>query len=362
MTDIDATHGHTNADIAELKALRIKSRNYQVRWGFIWALWCAVLWAAWYVPGYAIYYEQPFVDLAQGGNAGNILAAMVVAFLNAIAVLIFMFVWVGTLGKTGEYFRTLRQKRIAFWYLPAGLSGGLAIFGTYVAMVYVGPGFAAVAGLLYPLVGAMLARLWYNERITARAALGLLVLVTGAVLIFLPGLISDLGMEGNSSRWIGYVGGAMAFIGWGLEGAVAGRALDVSDPDVGLTVRFTAEVMIWVVIGVPIAWMLAGDVLWTSMGTALAQIGVWHMLVLMGMTFAFCYVSWYKSFPLIGVGRGQAIAALYGPLSLVYLWIFGGLTPDIWFAVGATVAVIGSFILFTEGRGVLEVIRAGEKG
>lgn len=345
---------------ADLKILRAKNRNYQVRWGFIWALWCAVLWAAWYVPGSAIYYEQPFVQLAGEGNAGNILAAMVVAFLNAIAVLFFMFVWVGTLGKTGEYVRTLRQRRISMWYLPAGLAGGFAIFGTYVALVYVGPGFAAVAGLLYPLVGAMLARLWYNERITRRATVGLIVIVTGAVLIFLPGLLSDLSGENGSSRWIGYVGGVMAFVGWGLEGAIAGRALDVSDPDVGLTLRFTAEVAIWVVIGLPVTWLLAGDYLWISMGTALAQPGVWLMLVLMGMTFAFCYVSWYKSFPLIGVGRGQAIAALYGPFSLIYLWIFGNLTPDIWFAVGATIAVIGSFILFTERRGVLEVIRAVE--
>lgn len=348
----------TNA--ADLKRLRTRDRNYQVRWGFIWALWCAVLWAAWYVPGSAIYYEQPFVQLAEQGNAGNILAAMVVAFLNAIAVLFFMFVWVGTLGKTGDYFRTLKQRRISFWYLPAGLAGGFAIFGTYVALVYVGPGFAAVSGLLYPLVGAMLARLWYHERITRRAFVGLIVIVAGAVLIFLPGLIADLSVEGNRYRWIGYVGGVMAFVGWGFEGAIAGRALDVSDPDIGLTLRFTAEVAIWVVIGLPVTWLLAGDTLWISMGIALAQPGVWLMLVLMGMTFAFCYVSWYKSFPLIGVGRGQAIAALYGPFSLIYLWIFGNLTPDIWFAVGAAIAVFGSFVLFTERRGVLEVIRAVE--
>ncbi len=348
------------AHTVDLLREREKNRNYQVRWGFIWALWCAVLWAAWYVPGSAIYYEQPFVQLAQEGNAGNILAAMVVAFLNSIAVLVFMFVWVGALGKTGEYVRTLRQHRISIWYLPAGLAGGFAIFGTYVALVYVGPGFAAVAGLLYPLVGATLARLWYRERITGRAAVGLVVIVAGAVLIFLPGLVSDLSAGGESSRWIGYVGGAMAFIGWGLEGAIAGRALDVSDPDVGLTLRFTAEVAIWVVIGLPVTWLLAGDHMWISMATAMMQPGVWLMLVLMGMTFAFCYVSWYKSFPLIGVGRGQAIAALYGPFSLIYLWIFGGLTPDIWFAIGAIVAVTGSFVLFTEGRGVLEVIRAVE--
>ena len=44
--------------------------------------------------------------------------------------------------------------------------------------------------------------------------------------------------------------------------------------------------------------------------------------MLLGLTFGFCYVAWYKSFPLIGVGRGQAIAALYGPFALVWLYVF----------------------------------------
>lgn len=349
------------SDTVNLDEMKSHYRNYQIRWGFIWALWCALLWGAWYVPGYAIYYESPFADELVTTTEDFMLAAMIVAFLNAIAVLLCMFVWVSVLGKTGEYVRTLRQTKISMWYLPAGLAGGLAIFGTYVAVVYVGPQFAAVAGLLYPLVGALMARIWYHERITPRAAVGLLVLVAGAVIIFVPGLAGEVTGSGTSG-WIGYVAGAITFIGWGLEGAIAGRALDVSDPDVGLTLRFTAECAIWVVVGVPLAWALSGSHLWSAMGTALSQPGVWLMLLLMGLTFAFCYVSWYKSFPLIGVGRGQAIAALYGPLALVWLWIFGGTFPGIWFIIGATVAVIGSFILFTEGRDVLEIIRAVEKG
>ena len=39
-------------------------RHYsrQQRWGFIWALWTAVLWGARYVPGTALRFEQPYVD------------------------------------------------------------------------------------------------------------------------------------------------------------------------------------------------------------------------------------------------------------------------------------------------------------
>lgn len=344
------------SDVAKKQQLREDYRNRQVRWGFIWALWCAVLWGAWYVPGFAIYFETPFVNLA-GGTADFMLAATVIAFLNAIAVLLAMFLWIGVLGKTGDYVRTLRQHKISRWYLPAGIAGGLAVFGSYVAIVYVGAAFAAVAGLLYPIVGAFAARVWYNERITPQAAVGILVIVGGGVVIFAPGIVGQVTGAGTNG-WIGYLAGAAAFVGWGLEGAIAGRALDVSDPDVGLTLRFTSEVALWLVVAVPVAAFLAGGAFWSALGAALSNPAVWLLLVLLGLTFGFCYVSWYKSFPLIGVGRGQAIAALYGPLALVWLYAFTLEAPGTEFIIGAVIVVVGSFILFTERRDVLEVIRS----
>lgn len=355
MSDAASTPSASSAS-AKTQRLRVDHRNRQVRWGFIWAIWCAVLWGAWYVPGTAIYSEVPFVNMADT-TGDYLLAAMVITSLNAIAVLLAMYVWIAVLGKSKDYVRTMRQVKISRWYAPAGLAGMLAIFGSIVAIAYIGAAFAAVAALLYPIVGAFVAKIWYNERITRQAALGIVVIVAGGVVIFTPGIVGEMTGAGTGG-WLGYLGGVLAFIGWGLEGAIAGRALDVSDPDVGLTLRFTAEVGLWLVIAVPITLILAGGDLWTTVGAALANPANLLLLLLLGLTFGFCYVSWYKSFPLIGVGRGQAIAALYGPLALVWLYLFTLELPGWEFAVGGLVAVAGSFILFTEKRDVLEVIRA----
>lgn len=340
-------------DTDKVARMRLEHRNRQVRWGFIWAIWCAVLWAAWYVPGTVIYSEAPFVDMAEE----YLLAAMVITTLNAVAVLLAMYVWIAVLGKTSDYARTIRQFRISRWYAPAGLAGMLAIFGSILAIAYVGAAFAAVAALLYPIIGAMLARVWYHERITRQAAIGIMIIVAGGVIVFAPGIVGELTGAGTGGL-LGYLGGALAFIGWGVEGAIAGRALDVSDPDVGLTVRFTAEVALWILVVVPVTWALAGDRLWEVVGATLANPTNLLLLALLGLTFGFCYVAWYKSFPLIGVGRGQAIASLYGPLALVWLYVFTLELPGIQFVIGGLVAVLGSFVLFTERRDVLEVIRS----
>jgi len=340
-------------DSDKVQRMRVEYRNRQVRWGFIWAIWCAVLWGAWYVPGTVIYAEAPFVAMTDE----YLLAAMVITTLNAVAVLLAMYLWIAVLGKTKDYVRTMRQYRISRWYAPAGLAGMLAIFGSILAIAYVGAAFAAVAALLYPIIGALLARLWYSERITRQAVLGIGIIVGGGVIVFAPGIIGELTGAGTGGL-LGYVGGALAFVGWGVEGAIAGRALDVSDPDVGLTVRFTAEVALWILVVVPVTWALVGGRLWEVVGATLANPTNLLLLVLLGLTFGFCYVAWYKSFPLIGVGRGQAIASLYGPLALVWLYVFTLEAPGIQFVVDGIVAVIGSFVLFTERREVLEVIRA----
>lgn len=339
-----------------VERLRLNYRNRQVRWGFIWALVCAVLWGAWYVPGSAIYTVAPFAGMSSGNS--YLLAAMVVTILNAIAVLIAMFIWVTALGKAKDYARTLRRVRISRWYLPGGLAGMLAIFGSVVAIAYIGGDFAAVAALLYPIVGTIAARAWYGETITKRAILGILVIIAGGVIIYAPGIIDEINGSASGGGWLGYIGGALAIFGWGLEGAIAGRALDVSDPDIGLTLRFTAEVGLWLIVVVPVTSGVAGGAFWSTIGAALSNGTVWLLLVLLGLTFGFCYVSWYKSFPLIGVGRGQAIAALYGPLALVWLYIFTLENPGVQFIIGGIIAVVGSFVLLTEKREVLEVIRA----
>ncbi len=342
-----------------LEQARAKYRLRSVRWGFYWALWCAVLWGAWYVPGTAVWYETPFVEMGSGGQDEFLLAAAVITALSSVASLFFLFVWIGSLEKWGEYARTIRQIHISKWYFLAAVFGGpCALFGSYLAIGYVGPIFAAIAALMYPVVGATLARLWYHEKISARAATGIAVILGGGVSIYAPGLLDEV-TNPDSGAWLGYVGGLLAAIGWGVEGAIAGRVLDVSDPDVGITLRFTAEAFYWIFLIMP-AIALFSDAEVVSLILASFSFPTMLWIMLAGMSFAFCYVAWYKSFPLIGVGRGQAIAALYGVFAVIFLSVFTLNLPDWHFLIGLSLTVTGGCVMFTERAEMLEVIRSSD--
>lgn len=319
------------------------------RWGFIWALWTAVLWGAWYVPGTALWYEKPYVDIPADQMGLRLAATAVMTWIHAIMVFLFLLIWNGVLGKVADYARTfVRFRRISKWYALASLCGGpLAIFGSYMAMGFVGPVFAAVTSLFYPVVGAVVARLWFNERISGRAALGMAIIIMGGMVIYGPGLFGELGTSGNHA-WLGYLGGIMSAIGWGLEGAVAARAMDVSDPDAGIQCRFTFEVMFWGLLILPFLAVFTELPVAGLVSGTLSDAKAMQWIVLAAACHAYCYTAFYKSFGLIGVSRGEAIGNLYAVFALMFIAIFTLQLPQWYFIVGLVLTVLGSFVMFSE--------------
>ena len=319
------------------------------RWGFIWAMWLAVLWGAWYVPGTALWYEHPYSDIPIDATSLRLAATAVMTWVHAIAVFLFLLVWNLVLGKVSDYGRTIvKFRQISKWYALASLCGGpLAIFGSCLAMFYAGPIFAAISSLLFPVVGAIIAKLWYQEKISRRAALGMAIIISGGVAIYAPGLFGEASTT-HPHAWIGYVGGAMSAIGWGSEGAVAARGMDVSDPDVGIQCRFTFEILFWGCLILPfIAFFTTipvSGLIYETLTNSKAML--WILLA--AAAHAFCYTSWYKATSLIGVSRCGGIGNLYAVFAILFISAFTLQIPQWYFLVGLSLTIAGSFVMFSE--------------
>lgn len=319
------------------------------RWGFLWALWTAILWGAWYVPGTALWFEHPYVDIPADDQALKLAATAVMTWIHAITVLLFLLLWNGVLGKLRDYGRTLvRFRKISKWYALASLCGGpMAIFGSYMAMGFVGPVFAAITSLFYPVVGAVIATLWYKEKISRRAAIGMAIIIMGGIVIYGPGLFGEMDLTSNHA-WLGYLGGIMSAIGWGAEGAVAARAMDVTDPDVGIQCRFSFEVLFWGILILPVLALFTDLPIAALIANTLSESKAMLWIVLAAACHAYCYTAFYKSFSLIGVGRGEAVGNLYAVFALIFIAAFTLQLPQWYFLVGLVLTVLGSFVMFGE--------------
>ncbi|MDT8282725.1 MAG: DMT family transporter [Gammaproteobacteria bacterium] len=329
------------------------------RWGFRWALWTAILWGAWYIPGTALWYEYPYNSISADAGGQRLVATAVMTWIHAIAVFIFLTLWNGVLDKLKDYGRTLIQfRKISKWYALASLFGGpMAIFGSYMAMGFVGPVFAAVTSLFYPVVGAVIARLWFQEKISSQAALGMAIIIMGGVVIYGPGLFGEMG-DNSTYVWLGYVGGIMSAIGWGVEGAMASRAMDVTDPDVGIQCRFSFEIVFWGVLKLPVLMLITDMTVWGMIKETLLtrQAMIWMLLA--SVCHAFCYTAFYKSFPLIGVSRGEAIGNLHGVFAVIFIAAVTLELPEWYFVVGLLLTVTGSFVMFREPSESVAQLRA----
>ncbi len=327
-------------------------------WGFMWALWTAVLWGAWYVPGTALWSEYPYVEIAADHQSMRLAATAVMTWIHAIAVFMFLLLWNTVLGKVKDYGRTIiRFKTISKWYALASLCGGpLAIFGSYMAMGFIGPVFAAISSLLYPVIGAIIARLWYKEKISRRAALGMCIIIIGGMVIYGPSLFGETNVA-NPNAWLGYLGGIMSAIGWGTEGAVAARAMDVSDPDVGIHCRFSFEILFWGIFILPVIALFTDLPIKYLIINTITHSKAILWIILASATHAYCYTAFYKSFSLIGVGRGEAIGNLYAVFALIFIAAFTLQFPQWYFVIGLILTMIGSFVMFSESAESVVTLR-----
>lgn len=345
-------------NVEEMKKQNTKER---VKLGYIMAILCSVFWGAWYIPGNLSFSLTPFTTMGEnlvaqyGYEVGNLLLCVLITGLNALFVVLVLMFWCAGLGKLKEMKRSVCELRCCtkYYFLGAIFGGPMAIMGSYMASYFIGAGFSAVSALCYPVIGMILSIVWLKQRISTRAKIGLLVILAGGITIYSLDLMENLSAGGSI---LGYVGGLMAILGWGIEGAVAGKGLDVSEPDVALTLRFIMECVIWWVITIPILLIAGVPLMDGIMG--IFEPTTLLVLLMMGLTFGLCYVTWYKSFPLIGVGRGQAVGSLYGLMAVVFILIFCGTFSWI-YIVGAIICIIGTFLLFTEKTDDMESLRGG---
>lgn len=344
----------------------VQNRRKRIKYGYLMAIITAVMWGMWYVPGNLLWCLDPFVTMyndvaATHGDTISLLSvAVLISAGNALMGGLFLFIWNGSLHKLTEMRRTVRELNNVTKYLFMGsmFAGPIAIFGSYLATGLIGASFAAVACLGYPVVGTLLSVSWLGQKISKRAIIGIAVVICGCVSIYAGGLVTDI--TSGTVQPLGYIGGLMAIFGWGCEGAVAAKAMDVSQSDIGFHIRTLSEVGIWWVIIIPIL-AIAGFPFLYYIGALFANPLTLFVLLGSGVAFGICNVTWYKSFALLGVGRGQGLGCLNALFAVMFILIFTGTWPTWTVVIGGIICIVGILLMFYEGDENLDSIRGKQE-
>ncbi len=354
-------------EMVDIKEISMREKKNRVKWGFFWASICAVLWGLGYVPLALLLDPNSTVmapviahfpeDATLGYIVGDILVSVAQPVMFAVVL---TFLWAGVTGKLKEEVRTFTHFKITKWLLIGALFGGpLAIFGTAMATTYVGAAFAGSIALLSAAVGATVARVVYKEKMSRNTILGIVLLLIGGVILLNPvSMWQEISAGTLGNAWLGYLGGIASAIGWGLEGNFAIRALDVTDADTSLPIRFAWEAIVWLVVLLPITAMIIGiDTFAQCVTASLTGGSLIFWMLLCSLTLGMCYVAQYKAFPLLGIGRTLSINNLYVVVMMVALSFFLGAVPEAWIWVGAIIAVLGTFVMYRDSGSLTESTR-----
>jgi drug/metabolite transporter (DMT)-like permease len=350
----------------DAEEMRLNSRHKRIKYGYIMGIFLALLWGLWYVPGSLMWVIDPFlsfyndVAVTYGDTNGMILTAVMISAANALFATIVLFIWNIYMGKLHEIKRTVMEIKAVgkYLFIAAICAGPMAVFGSYMATGFAGAAFSAVAALAFPLVTTILTTKFAGQRLSRRAITGIVMVVIGCMCIYAIGLFDEL--KSGDMKAMGYVGGLLAILGWGLEGLVIAKGMDVGDPDAGFHIKMFSEVFIWWILVLPILF-IAGVPVFNYVVEFFTNPATLLVLICSGFAFGFCTICYYKAYPMIGAGRAAGLSAMNAMVAVIVLFVLTGAIPAWTIIIGGALCTIGIITMVYEKEENLESIRGTQE-
>ncbi len=350
----------------EAQNLRMINRRKKIRYGFMMGGFLALLWGFWYVPGSIMWVIDPFLSLyndmavIHGETSAMIITAVLITGANALMAGIVLILWNGHLRKFSEMKRTIVEIRSVSKYLMAAAicAGPIAVFGSYLATGFAGAAFSAVAALAFPVVGSILTTKFAGQRMTRKALIGILAIVVGCISIYVGGLIGEI--RSGDMQLMGLIGGLMAVFGWGLEGLVVAKGMDLSEPDAAFHIKALFEIVIWWIIIIPIL-IIAGIPIHHYVLGIFTDPTALLVVICSGFAFGYCTICYYKAYPMIGAGRAMGLSAMNAMVAVIILFVLTGSIPAWTVIIGGILCIVGLVTMFSDSDENLDCLRGDQE-
>ncbi|HBV86799.1 DMT family transporter [Desulfosporosinus sp.] len=241
----------------------------------------------------------------------------------------------GGAGRFKEIIRSLKTFPGLMVCVAALLGGPIANGGYLLGISMAGPAYALTITALYPIVGALLSRIFLKQHIVPRVWVGMLLSVIGAI------VISYVPPEGGNSEtfYLGLLFASLAALGWGAEAVLAVFGMSMIDPKIAINIRELTSGLFLAIFVLPIVggWVIVSQV-FTLPGT----LGAFAIAALAA---AVSYLAWYKANTTIGVAKGMALNGTYVMWGVIFSVVFlnSPLTQNL--VIGSGLVLIGATLV-----------------
>lgn len=257
------------------------------------------------------------------------------ACMNDSLAGLWLLLYNGGAGRFQEILRSLKTFPGLMVCVAALLGGPVANGGYLLGISMAGPAYALTITALYPIVGAILSRIFLKQQIVPRVWVGMLLSVIGAI------VISYVPPEGgnSSSFYLGLLFASLAALGWGAEAVLAVFGMSMIDPKIAINIRELTSGLFLAIFVLPIVggWTVISKVLVTPQA-----IGAFAIAALAA---GVSYLAWYKANTTIGVAKGMALNGTYVMWGVIFSVVFlsSPLTQNL--VIGSGLVLIGATLV-----------------
>jgi drug/metabolite transporter (DMT)-like permease len=279
--------------------------------------------------------------------------------------------WLAVKGKLGDLGRSLLSKPGLVMVICALIGGPVANGAYLIAVRLAGPAAAPITALC-PVVGALIGRVMFKQRINARMATGIGICLVASLMIG----STSLGGDAPSGMAFGLVIALFAAVGWGIEGAVAGYGTVLIDYQIGITIRQLTAGFLNMAFFVPVLCIMAGGngLFGSLLGQALASPAAMALFAVSGLFSFLSFGLWYRGNAMCGTALGMACNGSYSFWTPLFCWLVIGVgfglpgwnvSTIVWWAapimfIGLTLVAVNPLEMFRHRSGSFGMSNASD--
>ena len=268
--------------------------------------------------------------------------AFICSMLHDVFSAIWMLILMTLKGRLGSFPRLYCSRDGIFCALGALFGGPLAMTFYMMSISKGGPALAATVTACYPLLGSALAVVILKENLQLRGWIGLLICVSGIILI-------GYSPSGNINIQLseGILFALVAAIGWATEAVVCGYGMKEGnvDPQMALLIREVTSGLIYLAIIAPL--MLGGYCnAFVGVVAVFSYAPCWIMIFFTAFVGMSSFLMWYTSIDLIGAAKALCFNVTYSFWAVVFTFFLIG-SKLTWNIVGGSLMIIVGVTLAT---------------
>ena len=267
-----------------------------------------------------------------GEKAAVFAIPLAAACINDSLAGLWLLLYNGGAGRLKEILRSLKTFPGLMVCVAALFGGPIANGGYLLGISMAGPAYALTITALYPIVGALLSRIFLKQHIVPRVWVGMLLSVIGAI------VISYVPPEGGNSEtfYLGLLFASLAAFGWGAEAVLAVFGMSMIDPKIAINIRELTSGLFLALFVLPIVggWAVVSQVV-----TLPVTLGAFSIAALVA---GVSYLAWYRANSTIGVAKGMALNGTYVLWGVIFSVVFlnSPLTQNL--VIGSGLVLLGA--------------------